>query len=385
MDEVGTVILSHNIVSPLGFTSTENYEAVKEGKSALKRYEGKWGISHPFVASLIQRDLVEEACRREGIHGEYTYFEKIAILSISKALCTCSVDAASSRTLFVISTTKGNVDLLRSRTSGIPQNRELLGTVAKTVAEYFSNKNQPLVVSNACVSGLHAQIIALRMLQIGLYDNVIVCGVEEQSSFIMSGFLSLMVLSDEECRPFDEERIGINLGEAAATIIYSQRQGFAGNWIAVGGAVRNDAFHISNPSHTGEGCFRCLKEIKKLTAIEDLAFINAHGTATLYNDEMEATAIHRAGLNEVPVNSLKGYFGHTMGAAGVLETIISMLAVEDGTILGTRGYANLGVSKHLQLSSSHRPTYKQSFIKLMSGFGGCNAAMLFKRKGYKVQ
>ena len=90
-------------------------------------------------------------------------------------------------------------------------------------------------------------------------------------------------------------------------------------------------------------------------------------------------AIDRAGLNTLPVNSLKGYFGHTMGAAGVLETIISICALNDGVILPTRGFENLGVSKKIMVTSQMMETDKRSFIKLMSGFGGCNAAMLFKR------
>ena len=94
---------------------------------------------------------------------------------------------------------------------------------------------------------------------------------------------------------------------------------------------------------------------------------------------MESAAIDRAGLIDVPVNSLKGYYGHTMGAAGVLESILSMKAVDDGTVLGTRGYEELGVSHPVKVSASHSTTRKQAFLKLLSGFGGCNAAMLFRR------
>jgi 3-oxoacyl-[acyl-carrier-protein] synthase-1 len=112
-----------------------------------------------------------------------------------------------------------------------------------------------------------------------------------------------------------------------------------------------------------------------------LAFINAHGTATPYNDEMESIAIERAGLAGVPVNSLKGYYGHTMGAAGVLETIISMQAVDDHNILATRGFDTLGVTHHLDVTNKNRNTEKRAFIKLLSGFGGCNAALLMAKGG----
>ena len=119
-----------------------------------------------------------------------------------------------------------------------------------------------------------------------------------------------------------------------------------------------------------------MQSVLKDSDTNDIAFLNAHGTATLFNDEMESVAIDRAGLNEVPVNSLKGYFGHTMGAAGVLETIISMQALDDGLVLGTKGFEHLGVSKHINVSAENKQTTKHAFVKMMSGFGGCNAAIV---------
>ena len=141
----------------------------------------------------------------------------------------------------------------------------------------------------------------------------------------------------------------------------------------------NDANHISGPSRTGEGSFRCLQALNLNR--DELAFVSVHGTSTLYNDEMESIALDRAGLADVPMFSLKGIYGHTMGAAGVLETILSMQAVDDGCVLGTRGFEELGVSRSVRLSAQNGQTSKRSFIKLLSGFGGCNAAMLFRKGG----
>lgn len=369
------VIIAHNIISSLGLTSAENYAAVKSYSSGVRRYEDSRLSPQPFAASTIDREKLGR------IDGKYTYFEKLAILSISEALTHCDIDAASPSTLFVISTTKGNVDMRRNNGEGIPEDRLSLGVAARAIARYFGNENLPIVVSNACTSGLCAQITASRLLLFKDYENIIVCGAEALSPFIVSGFQSLMALSDEPCRPFDMERVGINLGEAAATMIYSKREARSNEWIAVDGAIRNDAYHISNPSRTAEGSYRCLKYIMDKAKVDDIALINAHGTATLYNDEMEAKAIARAELLSVPVNSLKGYYGHTMGAAGVVETIITMMALDENLILGTKGFETLGVSKRLDISNEHRSTNKHSFIKLISGFGGCNAAMLFRKEG----
>ena len=113
--------------------------------------------------------------------------------------------------------------------------------------------------------------------------------------------------------------------------------------------------------------------------MDDLAFVNVHGTATAYNDEMESISIYRAGLIDVPVTGLKGCYGHTMGAAGVVESILSMYAVQDGTVLATRGYSECGVSYPVNVSAECRKTTGSSFIKLLSGFGGCNAALLYEK------
>lgn len=211
------------------------------------------------------------------------------------------------------------------------------------------------------------------------YDAAVVIGADVLSPFIVAGFQSLKALSDEQCRPFSANRKGLNLGEAAATVVYQVADDNSDGWRMLAGAVRNDANHISGPSRTGEGSYRALLSVlgsSKLTA-SDLACLNVHGTSTLYNDEMESIAINRAGLNAVPVNAMKGYYGHTLGAAGVLETLLTMRAVEERKIPATRGFDELGVTNPVLVSSESLDTQKRAFVKLLSGFGGCNAAAVF--------
>jgi 3-oxoacyl-[acyl-carrier-protein] synthase-1 len=375
--------IADNITSPLGMTTEENYRAVKAGRSELRRYEGKWGIPEPFTASLF----TEEQWAALPGEGEFTRFERALIHSITESLQQTAVNPSSARVLFIISTTKGNVELLDPRTA-CPAGRTateavLLGNAATVITRHFGNPNLPIVVSNACISGLCAQIAARRSLESGLYDYVIVAGADVQSQFIVSGFQSFKALSPNACRPFDAQRCGLNLGEAAATMIYRKVETAdeANSWYAVAGAIRNDANHISGPSRTGEGSYRALRAVLQNVEKEELALINVHGTSTLYNDEMEAVAIKRAGLSAVPLNTLKGYYGHTMGAAGILEAILSMRAVSDHTVLATRGYHEPGVSCPVNISNVNRSTSKRAFVKLLSGFGGCNAAMYYKKGG----
>ena len=375
--------VTDNIISPMGMTTAENYETAKRGKSKQHRFKGLWDLPEPFTASLMLRSALEPSFSNGGKY-HFTFFEKMAVFSARTAIREACVDTTSPRVLFIFSTTKGNVSLLDKRRSGFPKERVLLGVAAQQITDYFHNPNPPIVVSNACISGVCAQIEAMRNLESGDYDVAIVIGVDVQSAFTVSGFQSLKALSGERCRPFDARRDGLNLGDAAATIVYMRKDTVDENdWVAVRGAIRNDANHISGPSRTGEGSYRALRAALGDFDPNELAFINVHGTATVYNDEMESFAIERAGLSQVPVNGLKGYFGHTMGAAGVLETILSMYAIDDHNILPTKGFEKPGVTHPLVIYRKNQPTDKRAFIKLLSGFGGCNAALLMAKGGAK--
>lgn len=371
--------IADNVVSPLGVTSAANYEAVKAGCSGLARYEGMGNITTPFVLSRIDRDVVDGLCSNLGIETKaYTFFEKMVLASAAQAVRDAGIDARSERVLFIFSTTKGNVSLLGDA-QGFPSDRVLLGVAARQVTAWMGNPNPPIVICNACISGVVAQIEAMRALRSGKYDYAVVTGADEQSPFIISGFLSFKAMSDAPCRPFDKERKGLNLGECAATVVLAVTDAVSEGWELKTGAIRNDANHISGPSRTGEGSYLALREVLKECSMDDLAFVNVHGTATAYNDEMESIAIYRAGLIDVPVTGLKGCYGHTMGAAGVVESILSMYAVQDGTVLATRGYSECGVSYPVNVSAECRKTTGSSFIKLLSGFGGCNAALLYEK------
>lgn len=353
-------IIADNIISPLGETSEENYLSVKAGRSGIRAYEpGTCNIPEGFYASLLFED-----------------FETLALKSAQKAIGNAQLELKGKRTAFILSSTKGNIE----------ENISLADS-AQRIASQLGIDAKPIVVCNACISGLSALILGNRLIDSDLYDAAIVCGCDTPRQFILSGFQSLKALSPEPCRPFDMERMGLNLGEAAATLILSKNPIQGNSWRMGDGFIRNDAFHISTPSKTADGLYLSLqrtlesftKEIsstcKQIDMKEHLAFINAHGTATLFNDQMESVAIGRAGLSDLPANAYKSFWGHTMGAAGILETIISMKAIDDDTILGTRGFSELGVSGKMNICAENRPTDKKGFIKMLSGFGGCNATI----------
>lgn len=360
-------IIADNIISPLGETSEENYLSVKAGRSGIRAYKpGTCNIPEGFYASLLFEDFETLTLRSA----------QKAIANAQKNIENAQLELKGKRTAFILSSTKGNIE----------ENISLADS-AQRIATQLGIDAKPIVVCNACISGLSALILGNRLIDSGLYDAAIVCGCDTPRQFILSGFQSLKALSPEPCRPFDMERMGLNLGEAAATLILSKNPIQGNSWRMGDGFIRNDAFHISTPSKTADGLYLSLqrtlesftKEIsstcKQIDMKEHLAFINAHGTATLFNDQMESVAIGRAGLSDLPANAYKSFWGHTMGAAGILETIISMKAIDDDTILGTRGFSELGVSGKMNICAENRPTDKKGFIKMLSGFGGCNATI----------
>lgn len=364
--------LADNIISPLGMTTQDNYQALKAGRSALRRYEGALGVPEPFTASLFSEEQ-----RRALSHEGLTRFESLAVASIRDALAQTDLDVSQPRVVLILSTTKGNIELL---SKGIQSPSDISpATAAQHIADAIGVSTTPLVVCNACISGVAALILASRLLEADCYDVAIVCGADVQNTFTMSGFQSLKAVSEDACRPFDLERTGLNLGEAAATLILGRQAKEAGCWTIEAGAIRNDGFHISSPSKNGDGARAALQAIGAEAVADTLAFVNAHGTATMFNDQMESVAIAQSGLQAVLVNALKGFYGHTLGAAGLLETVASMAAADDGTILATRGFQELGVSGRIQVVRENGATHKRRFIKMISGFGGGNAAILCER------
>ena len=396
--------IADHIITPLGEGVERNLEALLRGECMLRRHTSIRGelVPEPFVGSLFDR-LPE--------YPGYSPYEALCIAAAEPAIRCSGLDVSSSDVVFVLSTTKGNI-------WSSPADS------ARKVAGYFGNKTTPVVVSNACTTGVSAQLTAFRLLNAGTYRTAVLIGCDVQSLFIVSGFQSFKALSPDACRPFDADRKGLNAGESAACLILGSLHsltplnslnslnslnplhGSADRpkrsegknslnslnplnslnslnplhpWCLLGGSIHNDANHISGPSRTAEGSLRCLQDALAVTCGERVACVSVHGTGTAYNDEMEALALHRAGLDDTPVSALKGYFGHTMGAAGLLETILTLHALDKGLILPVKGFGQQGTTSPVNVSPEARQAQGHTFIKLLSGFGGVNAAVAWSR------
>jgi 3-oxoacyl-[acyl-carrier-protein] synthase I len=374
-------IISDNILSPIGNGSAENFLQVQNNVSGIKMHSNASMSAVPFYSALFNG---EEYFLQNSLDNNFTKFEKILIASVSQALENSSINVSDKKTGLIISSTKGNVSLLETETYNASlQEKISLSSSANLIAAHFKIASKPIVVSNACISGLLALLTGMRLIQSGQYDNVVVAGADVISKFVLSGFQSFNAISENPCKPFDANRNGINLGEGAATIILSASKKTSQDIKIMGGSVSNDANHISGPSRTGEelniAITKAMKEAK-LFSPNDIDFISAHGTATIYNDEMEAKAITLANMQHIPTNSLKGYYGHTLGAAGVIEAIIAIHSLKENTIIPTKGFENIGVSEPINVCNSLQKKNLRNCLKTASGFGGCNAALVFSKQ-----
>ncbi|RZJ54871.1 MAG: beta-ketoacyl synthase [Flavobacterium sp.] len=371
-------ITETNCITPLGFDVSSNIEAILRGDSGIQLHNDISLMPNSFYASIISDENINNAFAEISSETKYSRLEKMMILALEPIIKNSGV-ALNSKTGFLLSTTKGNVTALQNNSEESFQSAHL-DVLAKNVADFFGFQTQPIVVSNACVSGILAVSVAKRLIQSELYDNVFVVAGDEVSEFVLSGFNAFQAMSDLPCKPYSENRTGVSLGEATAAVLLSAEAKNAKIKV-LGDSSINDANHISGPSRTGEGLFLSIQNALKEAQIDaqKIDYISAHGTATPFNDEMEAIALNRLDLQNVPINSLKGFYGHTLGASGLLETVIAIESVNQNILFESKGFDEIGVSENINVIDKNKESNIDFFLKTASGFGGCNTAVVFEK------
>lgn len=399
-------IAGTSMITPIGEGVGKNFSAILRGESGVTGTTDPRITQSALTAGIIPEEVYVNVRERLGARAKSLTRTEILTCGCLKSLIKSlpqelQTALRNGRTGIVVATAKGNISALEGRCGSgpfIPEDDDevLFSSMTRCISE-FSGVREPdiRIISNACISGVSAIVAARRMLLVGDYDMVIVVGADTQNRFITSGFASFKSLSPELCRPYDESRCGLNLGEAAGAMALTSMpvrwscglDGESGYVTIDGGAVSDDANHISGPSRTGDGLFFAMRNAMKEAGVNaaGIDLLQMHGTATAYNDEMESKAACLVGVQDVPVQSLKPYFGHTMGASGVIETIIAAAEIQESIIAGTKGYEKSGV--RLNVSASNRlitrnlvmssPAGKINLcLKTASGFGGTNAAVL---------
>ncbi len=287
---------------------------------------------------------------------------------------------------FVLSTTKANIEALERLSDGRPcseaARRHLQADLlAADLAAEHGARGPVQCISVACASGLVALQQGAKLIQRGAADAVLVVGVDHLSAFVVAGFTSLKALDPAGCRPFDRDRCGLSPGEAGAAIVLARADLAPKDSIVLRGwGTSNDANHLTGPSRDGSGLARAIRAALDSAALQaqDIDYVNAHGTGTPYNDAMEALAFTSVFEESVPpVSASKGMLGHTLGAAGVIETILCVLALQQRLLPGTPGLTNRADGAPNGLLRVPRPSPRLGHIlKVNTGFGGINGAVI---------
>lgn len=377
-------------VSALGLGVMPLARALEANASGLRpcaRFEGKGYQS--AVCGWVPEEINAQLRAENPLHAEAR-----ALLLAAAALRQAAQDSATppvlpERRALVLSTTKGDIEALerlaRAQPCSAMAKRHLQpALLAEDLAAAFDIRGPVQCVSAACVSGLLALQQGAALIGNGEADVVFVTGVDLISHFVLAGFTSLKSLDPEGCRPFDKARVGLSLGEGAATVVLARRDvAPTAKALLTGWGSSNDANHLTGPSRDGAGLALAISRAlaKAGVAPADVGYVNAHGTGTAYNDNMEALALARVfGEGVPPFSSSKGMLGHTLGAAGVLETILCLLALEKQTLPGTPRLGDPDpVAPPSVLREPRRCVGLRRILKVNCGFAGTNAAVVLER------
>ncbi|HQT30276.1 MAG TPA: beta-ketoacyl-[acyl-carrier-protein] synthase family protein [Thiobacillus sp.] len=255
--------------------------------------------------------------------------------------------------------------------------------VADFVRTAFQFEGPAVVVSTACSSSAKVFASAARMLAAGLIDAAIVGGVDSLCLTTLYGFNSLELLSPEPCRPYDIHRQGLSIGEAAAFILLERpaTQLPADAVLLLGAGETSDAHHMSSPHPEGLGARMAMAAALQAAGLQaaDIDYLNLHGTATPSNDAAEGRAVAALFGDRVPCSSTKGATGHTLGAAGGMEAIISALALQHGFLPGGVGTHAVDPAIPVQYLTANRDSAPQRVLSNSFGFGGTNCSLILGR------
>lgn len=336
-----------------------------------------------------------------GLEGRnnFTRTALLGLMAATEALKSASIsDVDEFRTGLISATTVGGMDrsenfyrsFLDDNTKG-----RLINVVnhdcadsTERIADYAGIKEHVTTISTACSSSVNSIIYGSNLIKTGQLDRVIVGGTDAVTRFTLNGFNTLMILDKTGCHPFDENRAGLTIGEGAAYLIIESEETLEKHpkiilAEIVGYANANDAFHQTASSPEGTGAFLAMSNALKMSELKpsDISYINVHGTGTQNNDLSEGIAIERLfGDNVPPFSSTKGYTGHTLGAAGALEVVISILSLNNSLLFPTLNFSTPMKELRIRpLSQLIREVSLEYALSNSFGFGGNNSTIIIKK------
>ena len=306
-----------------------------------------------------------------------------------------STDFENYRTGLISATTVGGMDMTEIHYASFLTDVESqkyiashhAGDSTQKIASQLGITDFTTTISTACSSAANAIMLGARLIKAGKLDRVIVGGTDCLSKFTINGFNTLLILSDSDCKPFDANRKGLNLGEAAAYLVLESEAIVKAQNKKVlayvsGYANANDAFHQTASSATGEGAFLAMQKALQIANLQPTAidYINAHGTATTNNDASEATALQRIFGNQIPdFSSTKSFTGHTLAAAGAVEAVYSVLALQHNTLFPNLNFSTPIPELNLIPITTLQKKPIQHVLSNSFGFGGNCSTLIFSK------
>ena len=393
-------ITGMGIVSSIGMSVEANYDALIQQKSGISTIENINTLHKNTIRvgeiKLSNQLLLEQLAIHHNTN--YSRTSLIGILALKEALLQAQIIPDKMLDIgFVSASSVGGMDMTERYFYEYQTNSEIrkyikihnIGDVTHQIADFFGIKGLVTSVSTACSSSANAIITAANLIRTGRLKRVVAGGTDALTKFTINGFNTLMILSQTECTPFDQNRTGLNLGEAAAFLVLeAESEAIAGgkNILAYlsGWGNANDAYHQTASSQEGEGAFLAMQKAlacAKLTPSK-IDYVNAHGTATLNNDLSESRALLRVFTEKkMPYfSSTKPFTGHTLAAAASVEAVFSIMALQKQVIFPNLNYTT--PMQEVSISPQRQVLYKEVNHVLSNsfGFGGNCSTLIFSKK-----
>ena len=370
------VVVAGDLVTPYGW----GLEACWQGLISLRC----------ALQPIPHLDVAFHSCEAGSIPDLQVEVEGSRVMAMLRPLLKQAQDLIPRDALCLLATTIGEIEYLERAVlaEGAGVEESCPARLLSKIEEKLKLTKPGLVVSAACSSAGVAIAEAANMIASGEQTAGLVVACDSVSEFLVSGFSSLLALDIQRARPFDQNRAGLSIGEAAGYVLLmsetralNERRKILGT--VAGWGLSNDANHMTGPSRDGLALAKAIEQALKKAAVdsESVANISAHGTGTLYNDAMEIKAFKTVFAKALPTYSMKGAIGHTMAAAGLIEVLVALKSLDEQQIPATMGVSQVDEEACGWVSAEAQAARGDYALSTNSGFGGVNVALLLKRGG----
>jgi 3-oxoacyl-[acyl-carrier-protein] synthase-1 len=395
----GIAITGMGIISSIGNSVEENYISLIENKIGVSRIQNIPTVHADFIKVGEIKKTNDELVNELQLipDNNFSRTAMIGTFAAKQAVKAAGITSINEfRTGLISATSVGGMDMTEKHYYDYFKDPKLIkyischdgGDVADKIAEELGLKGMVTTISTACSSAANAIMLGARLIKTGKLDRVIVGGTDALAKFTINGFKTLMILSDDYNKPFDNNRKGLNLGEAAAflvlesdEVVLKQNKKVLARVSGYGNA--NDAFHQTDSSENGDGAYLAMKKAFEISGLKpsEIDYINVHGTATPNNDLSEGRALLRIYENEkVPeFSSTKPFTGHTLAAAAAIEAVYSVLAIQNNVIYPNLNFETPMEEFELKPQTILKNKNIEHVLSNSFGFGGNCSTLIFSK------